>query len=88
MQVLANRGEELRKALAEQGSAADAFQRPLRSRCQARLKTGVAMTSNVKSGEQTFLRSSCCVVSSVHQKRRSQEEPTGDPAAIRGLAPT
>ena len=35
MQVLANRGEALRQALAEQGCAADVLQRPLRSRFQA-----------------------------------------------------
>jgi hypothetical protein len=40
--------------LAEQGLAADAFQRPLRSRFQALLKASVAMTSNVK-GEEYLL---------------------------------
>jgi len=35
-------------------TAADAFQRPLRSRFQARLSASVAMTSNVKSREQLF----------------------------------
>ena len=39
---------------AEQECAADALQRPLRSRFQARLTPGVDMTSNVKSCEQIF----------------------------------
>jgi hypothetical protein len=40
---------------AQQGFAADAFQRPLRSRFQARLKLGVDMTSDVKRWQQLFL---------------------------------
>jgi hypothetical protein len=47
MQVLVHRGEALRQALAEQGFAADAFQRPLRSRFQARLKPGVRRPGRV-----------------------------------------
>ena len=45
---------------AEQSTAADALQRPLlrRSRFRARLRHSVAMTSNVKSWEQLFSRSS------------------------------
>src|SRR5262245_48006929 len=39
---------------AEPSTAADARQRPLCSRCQARLSRSVAMTSNVKSWEQLF----------------------------------
>src|SRR5262245_14054130 len=42
-------------ACAEPSTAADACQRPLRSRCQARLRPGVDMTSNVKGGPQIFL---------------------------------
>jgi hypothetical protein len=41
--------------LAEQGAAADAFQRPLRVCFQQRLRRSVDMTSEVKSYEQTFL---------------------------------
>jgi hypothetical protein len=40
---------------AQQELAADALQRPLRSRLQARLMPGVAMTSNVKRWQQIFL---------------------------------
>jgi hypothetical protein len=35
----------------------------------------------------TFFRSSSCFWSSVHRKRRSQENTTGAPAALRGWAP-
>jgi len=41
---------------AEQPAAADAFQRPLRFRFQARLSRSVDMTSDVKGWEQLFLR--------------------------------
>jgi hypothetical protein len=40
---------------AEQQVAADALQRPLRSRFQARLSRSVDMTSNVKRWQQLFL---------------------------------
>jgi hypothetical protein len=76
-------------APAEQTAAADCLQRPLvpRSRCPPRLMPGFAMTSNVKRGLQLFY---VCMIflSSVHRKSRSQEDPTVDPAAIRGLATT
>jgi hypothetical protein len=39
---------------AEQTAAADALQRPLRSRFRARLSGSVDMTSDVKDGEQLF----------------------------------
>src|SRR5712691_9261273 len=35
-----------------------------------------------------FFRSSCCFLACVHRKRRSQEETTVDPAALRGLGTT
>ena len=41
---------------AQQGCAADALQRALRSRFPPRLMPSVAMTSNVKSAQQIFLR--------------------------------
>jgi len=45
------------------------------------------MTSNVKSWSQLF-QVIMILLSSVHRKRRSQSDPTVDPAAIRGLGPT
>ena len=39
---------------AEPRRAGDAWQRPLRSRCQARLTPSVDMTSDGKDGEQLF----------------------------------
>jgi len=44
--------------LAEQAAAADAFQRPLRARFQARLSRSVDMTSDVKGGEPLFTSAS------------------------------
>ena len=67
-------------------SAGDGEQRPLRSRFQPRLTRGVAMTSNVK-GRNNFLGLHP-FFTFAHEKRRSQEETTGDPAALRGLGPT
>ena len=52
---------------------------------------GVAMTSNVKGREQLFLGLHPYVhlmFTFAHEKRRSQEETTVDPAAIRGLGTT
>jgi threonine/homoserine/homoserine lactone efflux protein len=68
--------------------AADCLQRPLRSRYSPRLTPGVDMTSNVKSCEPIFFRSSWYFLSSVHRKSRSQHYATGDPAARRGLVTT
>jgi hypothetical protein len=45
------------------------------------------MTSNVKSSAETFLGRHG-FFTFVHQQRRSQEEATVDPAAIRGLGTT
>jgi hypothetical protein len=67
--------------------AADAVQRPLRSRFPARLSCGVDMTANVKSRQQLFLG-----LHDVFFLRASEEvEPvrtTVDYADIRGLATT
>jgi hypothetical protein len=46
------RRREVGRSLAEPSRAGDAFQRPLRSRFQARLTPGVAMTSAVKSSRK------------------------------------
>jgi hypothetical protein len=75
------------------GSGADAPQLTLvpRFSFRARLKPGVAMTSEVKSWVKIRLRLSafCCPLGDVvHRPRRSQEETTGAQAALRGLAPT
>ena len=72
---------------AQQGGAGDGLQRPLRSRFQPRLTPGVDMTSNVKSGQQTFLGLHV-FLPCVHQKSRSQQYATVDPADIRGLGTT
>ena len=54
-----------------QPAAADALQRPLRSRFQARLSRSVDMTSDVKDREQLFLHRPP-VFSFVYRKSRSQ----------------
>jgi hypothetical protein len=74
---------------AEQWFAADCVQRPLlrRARFQRRLTASVAMISHVKSWSQ-LVQVMTMLLSLVPRKRRSQSDPTVDPAAIRGLAPT
>jgi len=51
------------------------------------LSVGVAMTSNVKSGQRLF-EGFRMVFSSMPQQSRRQSHATGDPAAIRGVATT
>src|SRR5687768_11058404 len=70
-----------------QRRGADRLQRPRRSRCRQRLMPSVAMTSNVKRWSQLF-EVMMMLVSLVHRQRRSQSDPTVDPAAIRGLVTT
>ena len=52
--------------------------------CGPQLTGSVAMTSHVKSWSQLF-QVIMMLLSSVHRKRRSQEDPTVDHAAIRDL---
>jgi hypothetical protein len=81
------RSGTLYRSRAEPRRAADCLQRSLRSRFRQQLTPSVAMTSHVKSWSQLF-QVIMMLLSSVHRKRRSQEDPTVDHAAIRGLGPT
>jgi hypothetical protein len=77
-----NRGD-----IAEPPAAADALQRPLRARFQARLSRSVDMTADVKSCQQ-ILEVFIMFFTLVQWKSRRQPEATVDPAAIRGLGTT
>jgi hypothetical protein len=74
--------------LLEHRTGADALQRPLRSRFQARLRPSVARTAKVKSWPQMFSGLPMVFCTSGHRQSRSQEATTVAPAALRGLAPT
>src|SRR6266511_1692696 len=71
---------------AQQGHRADALQLTLRFSFRARLRPSVDMTSDVKGWEPLFYV--CLLFSpSLYRKSRSQEDPTVEHAALRGLAP-
>ena len=78
------RSGTLYRSRAEPRRAADCLQRSLRSRFRQQLTPSVAMTSHVKSWSQLF-QVIMMLLSSVHRKRRSQEDPTVDHAAIHDL---